>query len=66
MPEVVIGLDEQDFRKLVAGRVVEVEAVSQGKRFWIQIGLKDIGWDSMVQALRDAGDENGKGDPAKP
>jgi hypothetical protein len=44
-----IALNEEQFRDLVAGKVVE-EKVAQG-RLIIRIILSDIGWERMRKAL---------------
>lgn len=54
MPEVRISLDEQDFRRLVAGRIVEVEVKYRDQPVWVQIGLKDIGFPAIAGAVNDA------------
>lgn len=53
MPEVRIALDEQDFRRLVSGRVVETEVKFRTDRLWVQIGLKDIGFPAIIGAVND-------------
>jgi hypothetical protein len=60
MPDLRVSLDEADFRKLVAGRVVEVEVKHKDVRWWLQIALSDIGFDKMIEAVRDAVDGAGK------
>ena len=54
MPEIRLLLGEEDFRRLVSGRIVESEAGVRGTRVWIQLALQDIGFDRMTVALRDA------------
>ena len=61
MPEVVIGLTQEDFRKIVAGRAIDVEVKLRGVQWWIRIGLKEIDIPKMVEALRDAMDGMGNG-----
>lgn len=58
MPELKILLDESDFRKLVSGRIVELEAPIKGSRYWVRIGLRDIHWNVLIKALRDAMESN--------
>jgi hypothetical protein len=52
--EVRVALGEDDFRRLVMGRVIETEAKVRGTPFFVQIALQDIGFDRMTLALRDA------------
>lgn len=54
MPEVRISLDEQDFRRLVAGRIVEIEIKFRDQPVWVQLGLKDIGFAAITAAVNDA------------
>jgi hypothetical protein len=56
--DIRIMFDEDDFRTLVAGGVVKARMKVRGSRALVQIGLKDIGWDRMTMALRDAIEEN--------
>lgn len=51
-------LDEEDFKSLVAGGVVQVGMKVRGAPALVQIALKDIGWDRMTAALRDAIESN--------
>ncbi len=50
--------DEDDFRTLVAGGVVQVGVRVRGADALVQIALKDIGWDRITMALRDAIEKN--------
>lgn len=52
--DIRILLDEEDFRSLVAGGVVQVGMDVRAAPVLVQIALKDIGWDRMTVALRDA------------
>ena len=56
--EIRVTLDEADFRKLVAGRIVETEVKYKGERLWLSFALKDIGYEKMVEGLRDAMESN--------
>lgn len=62
MPEVTITLSQEDFRKIVAGRAIDVEVKLRGIQWWIRIGLKEIDIPKMVEALRDAMDGMGHGE----
>lgn len=52
--DIRVMLDEDDFRSLVAGGVVQAGMRVRGADALVQIALKDIGWDRMTVALRDA------------
>jgi hypothetical protein len=54
MPELMIILSQDDFRKIVAGRAIDVEVKLRGVQWWIRIGLKEIDIEKMTQAFRDA------------
>lgn len=54
MPEIIIALSQEDFRKLVAGRAIDVEAKLRGVQWWVRIGLKEIDIEKMTEAFRDA------------
>ncbi len=56
--DIRIMFDEDDFRSLVAGGVVKARMKVRGAPALVQVGLKDIGWDRMTVALRDAIEEN--------
>lgn len=47
-------LDEEDFRRLVCGLIVKVDEEVRGTPVLVQIALKDIGFDRMAVAIRDA------------
>ena len=47
-------LNEDDFRRLVSGRIARPEAFADGKSVRVEIGLKDIGFHRMDLAIRDA------------
>lgn len=47
-------LDEEDFRRLVCGLIVKAEEEVRGTPVTVQIALKDIGFDRMAVAVRDA------------
>jgi len=54
-PEIRVALDEKDFRGLVNGEIVSVEGFDfRGIKLDIKMILKDIGWDRMAMAIRDA------------
>ncbi len=54
-PEIRVALDEKDFRALVNGEIVAVEGFDfRGITLDIKMILKDIGWDRMAMAIRDA------------
>ena len=54
-PEIRVALDEKDFRGLVNGEIVSVDGFDfRGLKIDIKMILKDIGWDRMTIALRDA------------
>lgn len=59
-------LNEEDFRRLVSGRIARPEAFSEGQPVRVEIALKDIGFHRMDLAIRDAVGESGgrDGDPA--
>jgi hypothetical protein len=44
-----VALSEDDFRKLVAGKVVEVDSIPR-----VRIILSDIGWVNIIVAVSDA------------
>lgn len=56
--DIRIMFDEDDFRSLVAGGVVQAGVKVRGVRALVQVALRDIGWDRMTVALRDAIEEN--------
>lgn len=54
-PEIRVALDEKDFRGLVNGEIVSVDGFDfRGIKLDIKMILKDIGWDRMIAAIRDA------------
>jgi hypothetical protein len=54
-PEIRVALDEKDFRGLVNGEIVSVDGFDfRGIKIDIKMILKDIGWDRMAMAIRDA------------
>ena len=54
-PEIRVALDEKDFRALVNGEIVGVDGFDfRGIKLDIKMILKDIGWDRMTMAIRDA------------
>lgn len=54
-PEIRVALDEKDFRALVNGEIVAVDGFDfRGIKLDIKMILKDIGWDRMAMAVRDA------------
>jgi hypothetical protein len=62
--KVRISLSEQDFRKLVAGKIVEPQefrmvrtldnGTSIGEVGVVEVALQDIGWERMSMAILDA------------
>lgn len=50
---IYIGLDEQQFRDLVAGRQVDIPGRGTGKDATpgVSLILSDIGWEAMVRAI---------------
>ena len=60
--DIRIMFNEDDFKTLVAGGVVKARLKVRGAPALVQVGLKDIGWDRMTMALRDA-IENNKVEP---
>lgn len=61
--DIRIMLDEDDFRALVSGKVVRCGIKVRGAPALVQFALKDIGWDRMVESLRDAVEEHAVAEP---
>ena len=61
MDEMRISLDEMDFRRLVAGQVIEkvvtanpfsiMQSVAEAREFDVKIALQDIGFEAMHDAV---------------
>lgn len=64
--DIRVMLDDQDFRAIVSGGIVRVGMRIRGSDAVVQIALKDIGWASMTEALRDAIDGHAVAEPFTP
>jgi hypothetical protein len=53
VPEVRLALNEEDFRKLASGRIIETEIRFRDEIIWLQIGLRNIGNAALVRAVED-------------